>query len=98
MPAGLRPLGGFLKSPCRGGRPARKDTLAGLGASQGCLGAAPVCAAIAALSTPSHSIAVPVTSVGFGGPKTVELEDELTWVRHRVMRLRAALRFVQDPQ
>jgi hypothetical protein len=28
----------------------------------------------------------------------VELEDELTWVRHRVMRLRAALRFVQDPQ
>jgi hypothetical protein len=33
-----------------------------------------------------------------GGPKTAELEDELTWVRHRVMRLRAALRFVQDPQ
>jgi hypothetical protein len=28
----------------------------------------------------------------------VEIEDELTWLRHRVVRLRAVLRFVQDPQ
>jgi hypothetical protein len=28
----------------------------------------------------------------------MELEDESTWLRHRVMRLRTILRYVKDPR